>query len=571
MTPDQVKTNLANFQANNGGSLSTKPKIGGALVNGGMYNPDGSFTQSQYVRPDSYGGGAITGAGVISQNGTTPITSSSLNPVAPMKVPEIRPTTAADSLTGTAQALAEQNKQALAKAEANKVSSTNDIKSIQDQILGVQSGRADAETAAGLDAKKERIAMLNNQIESDQRAQFNEINAVKARGDISQEAQSKLVQDVNAKHATYQADLGLSLSVANRDYATAQSIVDRKVELQLEPLQTKYEFAKTFYEDNKDTFTKAEDRQYKALETQAQREYTQAKDFEDKKGTYGLQALKDGNQALYSAINTATNNDELASAIVSNANSGIITTGTAPEIQKALSVILGSGKFTKDQTAQVTRAINNGEDPFTVIKNQAKNIMGQTLATTLDKYETSKAQIQSIDSLLKDYYKEGGKTDIFSGNYQTTLNKLGTLSDPKLVEIGVGIASALQNYRNAVSGTAYSVQEGVDIASIFPGINKSQGLNKAIIDGRIKSFDSQIDSAYTNTLGSSYKELKESEKKFNEALQPEKTAQDKLTNYKTSNPSEVGKINASIAGLEATIGRQITAEEFFQAFPEYNK
>ena len=76
------------------------------------------------------------------------------------------------------------------------------------------------------------------------------------------------------------------------------------------------------------------------------------------------------------------------------------------------------------------------------------------------------------------------------------------------MEIATNISSALQIYRNAVSGTAYSVQEGRDIAAIFPGINKSQGLNQAILSGRMKAFDITIDSQYRNTLGSTYDSLK---------------------------------------------------------------
>lgn len=175
----------------------------------------------------------------------------------------------------------------------------------------------------------------------------------------------------------------------------------------------------------------------------------------------------------------------------------------------ALSVILGSDKFTKEQKAAVTNAINSGQDPLTVIKNQAKNIMGQTLATTLDKYETIKAQQTDLQNLLSDYYSNGGKTGIFKGNFEKTLNNLGQVSDPKLVEIATNIAGSLQAYRNAISGTAYSAQEGKDIASIFPGINKSEGLNTAILKGRLNFIDKTIDASYRNVLGGSYDQIKD--------------------------------------------------------------
>lgn len=202
---------------------------------------------------------------------------------------------------------------------------------------------------------------------------------------------------------------------------------------------------------------------------------------------------------------------------------------------QALQTILGSGKFTKEQKADLTDAINNGQDPFTVIKNQAKNVMGQTLATSLDKYETAKEQLKTIDSMLSNYYSKGGKTGIFTGNFEKTINKLGEISSPELVEISTNIASALQIYRNAVSGTAYSVQEGKDIASIFPGINKTEGLNKAILSGRTKAFDTTIDAQYRNTLGSAYDDLKANSKPPVEPLQ-------NVISYGDSHPEVRGTI-----------------------------
>lgn len=173
-----------------------------------------------------------------------------------------------------------------------------------------------------------------------------------------------------------------------------------------------------------------------------------------------------------------------------------------------VSTILGSGKFTKPQAAAVTNAINSGEDPVTVIKNQAKNIMGQTEASNVTKYETAQSSLADIQKNLADFYANGGKTGIFSGNYEKVINKLGTLNDPKLVDLATQIQANLQIYRNAVSGTAYSTQEGADIASIFPGINKSSGLNAAILNGRMKAFDSTIDGTYRSALGSAYDKLK---------------------------------------------------------------
>ncbi len=193
-----------------------------------------------------------------------------------------------------------------------------------------------------------------------------------------------------------------------------------------------------------------------------------------------------------------------------------ITNPEAGKYSGALSVILGSTKLTSAQKATVINAINNGQEPFAVIKNQAKDIMGQTEATTLSKYETAQATLANIGQQLSDFYRLGGKTSLIKGSLSEVANRLGTVTDPKLVNLATQIKGNLAVYRNAISGTAYSEQEGRDIASIFPGINKSETLNRAILDARDTLFNSVIDSTYRNVLGNAY-DLAKGEKTKDEA------------------------------------------------------
>lgn len=184
----------------------------------------------------------------------------------------------------------------------------------------------------------------------------------------------------------------------------------------------------------------------------------------------------------------------------------------AGKYSAALSTILGSGKFTKDQVAQITNAINNGEDPFTVVKNQAKNIMGQTEATKLSSYEAADSAMRDLQKSLQAYYAGGGATNVFSGNFEKVLNRLGAVNDPAKVAIATQVAVSLQAYRNAISGTAYSNQEGQEISTVFPGINKTEGLNNAIIQGRLAADTSLIDGIYSTALGTkTYQTLKAAE------------------------------------------------------------
>lgn len=184
-----------------------------------------------------------------------------------------------------------------------------------------------------------------------------------------------------------------------------------------------------------------------------------------------------------------------------------------PAVKAALDVILGSSStLSKQQQANIVNAINRGEDPFTVIKNQAKNIMGQTLATSLSNNEKARAALIAVNNSINAYYASGGKTDIFKGNMEEVAAKLGTVKDEKLREVATEVEAAIQIYRNAISGTAYSNQEGRAIASVFPGIDKTEGLNKAIVTGRLKAFEAVIDEGYGQVLGTNtYQALKQAQ------------------------------------------------------------
>lgn len=238
---------------------------------------------------------------------------------------------------------------------------------------------------------------------------------------------------------------------------------------------------------------------------------------------------------------------------------------TNPEYSGVLKTILGSGKFTKDQKNLIATAVNNGEDPLTVIKNNAKNIMGQTEATTVTKYETAKSSLQDIQNNLNEFYAKGGSTNIFSGNLEKAINNLGEVKNPELVDLATQIQANLQVYRNAVSGTAFSEQEGKDIASIFPGINKTEGLNKSILEGRMKAFDSTIDGTYKSALGDAYTKLKTLDESGKDTEQKVVTG---LNIIKTSNPQIYKAASSMYTTTNPTTGQPYTASDILQAFPE---
>lgn len=174
------------------------------------------------------------------------------------------------------------------------------------------------------------------------------------------------------------------------------------------------------------------------------------------------------------------------------------------------STILASGKFTKDQVSQIKKAINSGSDPVTVIKNNAKNLLGQTEANELLATERSLESMKALQTALTNYYNAGGDTGILTGKWENAVNALGKVNDPGKAAFAVQVQTALQKYRKDISGTAFGVQEASDIESVFPSIKKGQILNDIVVKERIKDFERTIDTTYGSVLGSEYEKIKTS-------------------------------------------------------------
>lgn len=469
-------------------------------------------------------------------------------PQAPLSIPPTPTTSVANSINAQAGSLGEliqKQQDATDSAKTDAQNSSGGIMDTLQQYLGVQSSRGQAEQSAGIPALIETQRKAGNDLIVSQRAQQNEIQQLeKNAGGMSASALQGEVQRINRQYANEQADLSLTYHLANSDYTAAQATVDKKIELQLEPLKTKLDYLKYFDQQAQDNWSKQEQRQFDLQKAKVQTELdTKQQNLKDiyniqiEASKNGVQIPADvmnqinsgditGSQALgilaskgivlqdqldraYKAAQIESLNANSAKIRIENSQNGTPTiVGADPKISKAISVVLGSGKFTALQKRDFTNSVNSGDDPFTVLKNQAKNLMSGTSQTKLEANEDASSAMNSLDSALKAFYAAGGKTSLIKGSWENAVNKLGEVNDPNLVGLATEVTVAIQKYRNAISGTAYSVQEGQQIDKVFPGITKGQVLNNAIVSARQRVFQSTIDDAYTNTLGSVYGDFK---------------------------------------------------------------
>lgn len=491
------------------------------------------------------------------------ITPESLQTPTPITLPQpVNDQTATNGMiagaTQTSKSITDYIKELTPPVTAEQTQSDTLSKQLMD-LVGQDTGKASAlstaETAAGLPDLKKQLSDINGQItvknadynaafnslentpqqiasvvgskqQQLQRTQASEIGMLTARAQALQ-GNITLAQDTAAKAVDLQySAIEDQIAVKQAQLKILEPILTKQEKVQADALNRKYEEQKIAIAEQKANQKAIQEMILNAAAQQAPADLVNAAS----KATTPLEATKilgkySGDFLKYEMLKEQIKTEGLQQAKIKadtaktyadinkiksdlSSNNPNIDPKQAGKYAGALSVILGSDKFTKEQKAAVTNAINNGQDPFAVIKNNAKNIMGQSAATDLQKAEVATSQLNSIDTLLKDYYKSGGKTGLFDGNYEKVINNLGKVNNPKLVGISTQIALAMQEYRLAVTGTAASVKEDARIDNVFPGINNSQGLNQARTNALKSSFQSKIDAAYRTVLGSTYDDIK---------------------------------------------------------------
>jgi len=113
------------------------------------------------------------------------------------------------------------------------------------------------------DAAKKKSDTYTSQIEQEQLATRRRIEELQ-KNQVGMSATGLSVESerINRESLSKQADLAILQTAANRDYDTAASIADRTVALKMEQSNANLAALKFFYDENKSSFTKADDRIY---------------------------------------------------------------------------------------------------------------------------------------------------------------------------------------------------------------------------------------------------------------------------------------------------------------------
>jgi hypothetical protein len=157
----------------------------------------------------------------------------------------------------------------------------------------------------------------------------------------------------------------------------------------------------------------------------------------------------------------------------------------------------------KSAQATINNYIKNGDT------EGAKQFIISTAISSLPAEQQNKAfgrtvaidALNNIESLLAQFQAKGGNTGLLTGSAEQIAQKIGRTSNPDLANIGNQITASIAAYRNAVSGAAFTEQEGRMYEGMFPSTSNAADLNKAKINSLRDMFNGTQKSVLATVIG----------------------------------------------------------------------
>ena len=259
-----------------------------------------AVTDIAAARANLNAGGVRQGNAITTpKNGTPVVTPASLEP---SNVPVVTPAptlTAAPKLQADLEAVQEDalTQKVAAEKTAAEATKGTAFQSYLDQLkeakgLTTLTSEAYAEKGGVNDITPE-LNDINDQIRREQLAMRRAIEGTQGQGMIKA-GSAAAIANIQRESLAKQADLSIIQMAVQGRYDSAKEIADRAVSAQFEEQTKKTEVAKFDYTENKELFTKAEQRQYDMLFTDRQNKIEQAKQDASDIKQFALSALQAG-------------------------------------------------------------------------------------------------------------------------------------------------------------------------------------------------------------------------------------------------------------------------------------
>lgn len=408
------------------------------------------------------------------------ITSESLTQGTPFNIKPTAPGVEAVGLEGSIEEMTKAFNTDLATKTAKAETLKNDTqKSYLDRILGTK-GEATLTSEAyksGVDPAEAELKDINQQIFEEQVSNRKKIEALRKNtrgmfgGALEQE-----VDRVNRESVAKQADLAVIQLSKQGKYDSAKTIADRAVAAQLETQKNKNEALKVLYEDNKDNFTKAEQRQFESAQADRNRTLDANEKFLTYRANLIVEASK--NQAIPTSVlrqaQLAKSQDEVAQIL-------------SPYMQDPLERQLKLAQIASANRANKGGGVSGSGGTLEEQIADLKLSTGQK--SDLVDIDTLQEQIASLQSLADSGLEGIGGFGLGTGK-QLLFSQLGIGS-----EGGAKARTTIGNIKGQIAklrgGTSFTANEEKLLNSYVPGINETQASIVAKLSGLNSFLDSK--------------------------------------------------------------------------------
>lgn len=207
--------------------------------------------------------------------GAIPV-SAITTPVSPAKVTPPVPSSATAGLQGAVQASQDAFTQGLAEKTAQAQASLTPAKDAFTKALLGQTTAAEETNKAyaqTVDPAEAELKKINQQILADQVATRHQIEDIQKNNPnrVFGTGMQQEIQKIQDESTRRQADLAVIQLSKQGQYDSAKAIADRAVAALVEGQKNKLQALQFMYEDNKDLFTKAEQRQFESAQADRNR------------------------------------------------------------------------------------------------------------------------------------------------------------------------------------------------------------------------------------------------------------------------------------------------------------
>lgn len=189
---------------------------------------------------------------------------------------------AAGGILGAAQAIAEQIQRDLESDVEDASMTQREILQQLSQSFEKISQRGDRtqelSEEAGIPGLSEDLTEINNDLLQTRREFQNEKRVIQEAAGLTLNQKNARISEIERKEASQMADLSIQAQVAQNRFDSAQSLVDRKVELEFGDEEAKIDALKFFFEENKDILTTKEQRLYQERVAEREQKTQKARD-----------------------------------------------------------------------------------------------------------------------------------------------------------------------------------------------------------------------------------------------------------------------------------------------------